>query len=163
MPQNTPAAEWVALLHIGDELTSLTYSGASAAGPVVHLPIGLQRLVREVLRHSPATPGELEWAIALIEDEVMKVYKSLPANASLVTTDSSIRDLALLAKPGGHDSSWVSIEAIEHLFDLLAALSLGRPASSAGIPADAHVAAALLILRELMHHLHFKSIQVLPN
>jgi hypothetical protein len=52
------------------------------------------------------------------------------------------------------------VEAVERLFDLLAALSLGRPASSAGIPADGVFAARLLILRELMHHLGFAALQL---
>lgn len=53
------------------------------------------------------------------------------------------------------------VEAVERLFDLLAAWSLGRPAVVSGIPTDAGFAATLLILREFMHHLHFACIQVL--
>lgn len=52
------------------------------------------------------------------------------------------------------------VDRVERLFDLLAALSMGRPASSAGIPTDAGFAATLLILREFMHHLDFTSITI---
>jgi hypothetical protein len=36
----------------------------------------------------------------------------------------------------------------------------GRPAASTDLPNDKHFAATLLILRELMHHLQFGSIQI---
>lgn len=54
------------------------------------------------------------------------------------------------------------MEAVERLFDLLASLSLGRPASSAGIPDTPAFAARLLILREFMHHLGFAEIRYQP-
>ena len=52
------------------------------------------------------------------------------------------------------------IDAVEGQFDLLAAFIFGRPASSAGIPADSSFAATLLILREFMHHLQFPAITI---
>ena len=42
---------------------------------------------------------------------------------------------------------------LEQLFQRLAAIALGRPAASEGLPADPHFFAAALLLRELMHHL----------
>ena len=56
-----------------------------------------------------------------------------------------------------------SVEAVERLFDLLAALVQGRPSSSAGIPTDNGLAATLLILREFMHHLQFATIRIVSD
>jgi hypothetical protein len=53
-----------------------------------------------------------------------------------------------------------SIDAVERQFDLLTALTQGRPATSAGIPTDIGFAATLLILREFMHHLQFSAITI---
>jgi hypothetical protein len=52
----------------------------------------------------------------------------------------------------------LSIEQVERLFNQLAARSEGRPASQVDVPDDPGFAAALLILREFMHHLHFECI-----
>lgn len=156
--------EHLATLHVGDERSSLDFSGPSSPAPMVYyFALGLQQLVREVLKHAPPTPGELESAIAVIEDEVMKAHKVVPANASLVTTDAWMWELVQALGPQGHDGIVVSIDEVEQLFDLLAALSMGRPASIAGIPGDARFAAALLMVRELMHHLHFPCIQVFKS
>ena len=51
------------------------------------------------------------------------------------------------------------VDTVERLFDLLAALSQGRPASSAGIPDSPEFAARLLVLREFMHHLGFAEVR----
>jgi hypothetical protein len=52
---------------------------------------------------------------------------------------------------------------MERTFDRLAQVSLGRPASSEGLPASNSFSATLLILREFMHHLQFAGITVLGN
>jgi hypothetical protein len=76
-------------------------------------------------------------------------------NSTLFTTDTAVREIAHLAGVPGRPELILSLESVERLFDLLAALSFGRPASSAGIPSDPTFAATLLILREFMHHLKF--------
>jgi hypothetical protein len=148
-------------LHLGDEKSSLVSGGPSQDTRLVEVAIGLQKLVREVLRHSPPTPYELESAIALIEDELMKVQGALPANARLESRDTCIWELLSLINPAAQLEGQVSLEEVEKLFDLLAALSMGRPASIAGIPSHSSFAATLLVLRETMHHLNFESIRVL--
>jgi len=153
-------AQAVATLQVGDEQSSLVLSGTSDADGLLNIPVGVQQLLRQVLKHSPPTPGELEAAIAVIEDAVMPLHALVPANAELQSTDACIWDLALAVNPAAQGGMDLSIDAVEQLFDLLAALALGRPASIAGIPSDAGFAAALLMVRELMHHLHFNSLRV---
>jgi exopolyphosphatase/pppGpp-phosphohydrolase len=148
-------------LHVGEEEFSLVSVGSHDDTQRIEVPVGLQTLVREILRHSPPTPFEIESAIALIEDELMKVHRLLPANASLETKDACMWNMVSLINPTAQNERLVTLEEVEQLFDLLAALSAGRPASMAGIPSDAYFAAALLLLREMMHHLNFKTVQVL--
>lgn len=145
-------------LEIGDEFSYVTSCGALDIKRTRNLKVGLKQLVRDVLKHSPPTPLELETAIALIEDEVMKLHKSLPLNSQLVSADQCIANLALAIDSNRRSGQNISIEEVEHLFDLLASFSMGRPAAIAGIPEDSCFYATLLILREFMHHLNFKSI-----
>lgn len=79
---------------------------------------------------------------------------------TLVTTDTSIREIAHIASGHAGLELLLSIDDVERVFALLASHSLGRPASSAGIPGSLAFAATLLILREFMHHLRFSSISV---
>jgi exopolyphosphatase/pppGpp-phosphohydrolase len=160
MGTHGPVGQRVATLHLGDDASSLVFSAPPGTARVVPLAFGVRQLVREVLQHTPPTPGELELAIALIEDEVMKAHKLLPTNAALRTTNACLWDVALVINPDAQAGLEVSIDAVEQVFDLLVALSMGRPASIAGIPGDARFAAALLILRELMHHLYLRSIHI---
>ena len=85
----------------------------------------------------------IEDAIATIEDEIARVRPTVPE--VLETSDAHIRALA-----GGLNP--LTVEAIEQDFQRLA---------SRGIPADREAAAALVILRELMHHLQVKAIRLL--
>ena len=49
-------------------------------------------------------------------------------------------------------------DAVESLFQRLASRSLGTPVSSDELPPQRDIAAALIILRECMHHLGFDRI-----
>ena len=78
----------------------------------------------------------VEDAIALIEDEIARVRPSVPD--TLQTSDAHIRALAAGLNP-------FTIEAVEQDFQRLAARAIPP---------------ALIILRELMHHLHVKAIRL---
>jgi exopolyphosphatase/pppGpp-phosphohydrolase len=143
-------------LHIGTDRTTLHTS----SGETLHLAIGTRTTAAAYFHHQPPTEGEIERAIQTVEDEVTRARALAARHPLLWTDDPAIADLAHLAGIAGVDGSSLPVEAVERLFDLLAALSLGRPASSAGIPADGVFAARLLILRELMHHLGFAALQL---
>ena len=118
-------------LQIGAEETTL---GAAT------LRIGWRTLARDYFRSDPPSLLDLENAIAAIEDEIARVRPD--AAGTVVTASEPVRDIA-----GG---SVLAIEAVEHAFARLTA----RP----GTAGDAQYAATLLILRELMHHLHIERI-----
>ena len=84
----------------------------------------------------------LEDAIATVEDEIARVRPG--THEILETSDARIRALA-----GGLDP--LTIEAVEQDFQRLAA---------SGVPADREAAAALVSVREEMHHLGVKRIRL---
>ncbi len=159
VPQGTP----ITVLHIGKEQTAVASGTAAEPDTVLLLAIGSSKTAADYFRHTPPTAGELEYAIMVVEDEVTRLRAITATASKLYTSDATIREIALVSGVADQPELQASIEAIEQSFDRLAALTMGRPASSAGIPTDMAFAATLLILREFMHHLQFTSITVVEN
>ncbi len=154
------AGSAVTVLHIGAQQTLIVSGTDSQPGATFTLALGSHKTAVDLFRHQPPTPGEMENAIMVVEDELFRV-RALAANGSVLrSNDAALRRIALLAGAADGADLTLSVDAVERLFDALAALVLGRPASSAGIPDDAAFAATLLILREFMHHLQFASIRI---
>lgn len=150
----------IALLHIGKEQTDIAFGTDAEPEDTLVLSIGSNRTAVDFFKHIPPTPGEMETAIMVVEDEVTRAGKLLTGHPTLFTRDASIRELALIAGVSDQPEMILSLEAVERTFDLLASLVLGRPASRTGIPTTPAFAATLLILREFMHHLQFESIRI---
>lgn len=125
-------------------------------GTAVELPIGPQGLTQDALRHDPPTAAELERAIDLVEDALARWPGAPPAGGELVTADPLLRALPGLGRPG----STLGRDAVEALFQRLASRALGTPVAVAELPNGGAIAAALLILRECMHHLGFERVVV---
>jgi hypothetical protein len=153
LPEGAP----ITVLHIREEQTAVA-CGTGAEPSVLLLSIGSTRTAADFFKHTPPTPGELENAIMQVEDEVTRARAIRVADSTLFSADPAIREIALVA--GLADQPVLALEAVERTFDQLAAVVLGRPAGSAGIPASAAFAARLLILREFMHHLQFAAVTV---
>ena len=99
------------------------------------------------------SPLGLENAIATVEDALMKEHARLVKRASPVTRDATIRDIALAAGvPAGAEMT-LAVEAVEQLFQRLAA-------RAPGLPGGREFTGKLVILRELMHHLEFPSVVI---
>jgi exopolyphosphatase/pppGpp-phosphohydrolase len=148
----------ISVLHIGEEQTTAAFGTDAESEAVLVLSIGSNKTAVDFFKHTPPTPGEMETAIMVVEDEVTRAGKLLKGHPTLFTRDVSVRELALIARVFDQPEMVLSLETVERTFDLLASLVLGRPASSAGIPTHPAFAATLLILREFMHHLKFESI-----
>ena len=149
------------LLLIGTELTGVAVGHGAAPDAVLSLAIGAQKTPRDFFKHRPPSPLELENAIVTVEDEVTRARKLIPPGATLVTTDSSIREIAHLSGMTPGAVVHLPLDTMERTFERLAQVSLGRPASFDSLPTDNAFAATLLILREFMHHLQFDDITVL--
>lgn len=150
----------LATLHIGADHSTVTVRAEGRPVRRISLALGARRIAAEHFRHQPPTPLEMENAIAAVEDELMRARLQIDPDATWQTSDADMGTWAALAGVAQAAPRVLSLEAVERQFDLLAALVQGRPASSAGIPGDAGLAATLLILRECMHHLPFGAITI---
>ncbi|TDR72063.1 hypothetical protein [Paludibacterium purpuratum] len=96
----------------------------------------------------PPRPERLEAAIQLVEDRIAPLGAQLPANARWQADSPLVRQVLAIVSPPP-----VSRAALEQVYQQLADSALGRPWPRNGQTLDAELAATLLILRELMHHL----------
>ncbi|MCM2296460.1 hypothetical protein [Rhodoferax sp.] len=147
------------VLHIGAHQT-VFWAGSGAAAQTLSLAMGFSRTATECFGHSPPSAGELEAAIMVVEDELSRVPVIAAPQATVRAPAAVIEALGRSAGLADGAASVLSLNQVERLFNLLAALSMGRPAASAGIPADLQFAATLLILRESMHHLKFDAVHL---
>jgi hypothetical protein len=147
-----------ALLHIGEEQTTLTLDTGDAPTTTLALAVGIESTARAYFRHNPPSALDMETAIAAVEDVVMPALRQLPAGLALNTSDAAVHRIALLAGVPEGPRMVLSIDAMEACFVRLAAVVQGRPSTQDVLPTDNGFAAALLILRELMHHLGFDRI-----
>jgi hypothetical protein len=136
----------VTVLCLGAEHSWVAQGQAATPGQIVRLDWGLDLLVRRQLRHSPPLPIELEQAIEWVEDAVMPLASQLARGADLYTD-----------APALYTGTRADVE--DH-FNRLVAVSLGRPGTQESLPCDARTVAAVLVVREFMHHLHFERLGV---
>jgi len=157
----TSADPGLVILRIGERQAQLLDGSDGEDGmPAALLPIGFL-FPGVVLAHSPPTPRELEDAIAAVEDVLMPLASVLPRAGRLASADALASRLAALDTGRAGPGEMIGIEAVERLFNDMAAVAQGRP--SAGSPfLDQALCGYLLILREFMHHLGFAQVLVRP-
>jgi hypothetical protein len=123
---------------------------------VVTLPVGPRDLADAVLRHEPPTPVELERAIDVVEDALTGSGLARADRGDLLTSDALLAALPGLGTLGAR----LNRDAVEALFQRLASRSLGTPVAESELPVGRDFAAALLVLRECMHHLGFDGVRI---
>jgi len=163
--QNTTENVPVTVLHIDDQYSFMA-QGIDDDKPdnLWVFDIGADKTASGYFYHNPPTPGEVENAIMVVEDEVMPLHKLLIPNTQLYTLDVTAREIALLSAFVDSNQGMVLARAdMEFVFNRLAAIITGRPASQDVLPSDNSFTSALLILREVMHHLGFMQITILPQ
>ena len=100
--------------------------------------------------------GQLEQAIDAVEDALTSTRLTHAERGKLMTGGALVR-----AIPGlQHEADSLTREAVEVLFQRLASASIGPRLLVAESPVSAEVAATVLLLRELMHHLGFDAVTV---
>lgn len=155
------AAEPLAVLHLGDDVLALAWETPGQAAQIVFTPPGLQTLVDRHLSAEHVSALTVEQAIAEVEDAVMPWHKQLPNTAQLLTADVVVVTLARWASMPSDTGSWqFTTEAVEALFNRWVARVQGRPYREDPLPASGPLVAALLVLRECLHHLGLESITV---
>lgn len=150
------------LLRVGND-TTLVWAGQDPQPSVLlSLAVGARHSGTGGFRHDPPTPGEMELAIMTVEDAVMPIARLLPAGATLYTADAGIRQIAHIAGLADAAQLRLPLNDVECVYNLLAAVASGRPASISGVRTDPPFSATLTILREFMHHLGFGAVAILP-
>jgi hypothetical protein len=141
-------------LELGERASRFSVDGRPLTEP---LPLGASLLRAQWLRHDPPHAHELEAAIEAVENLVMPLHRVLPADDTLcvVTPAGGAAPFAPLMEAGTRDQ-------LEGLFNRAAAIAQGRPTGSDPALADPQVMAALVILREVMHHLGFTQLRFAP-
>ena len=150
------------VLHMSDEYSFIA-QGADMVKPekLWVFDIGKERTARNFFKHNPPTLAEVENAIQVVEDEIMSLHRQLIATPDLYTLDESVYEIAKLTVSTGSEKKIIlSRPDMEQVFNRLAAIISGRPASQDVLPTTNSFAATLLILREVMHHLGFMNITV---
>jgi exopolyphosphatase/pppGpp-phosphohydrolase len=149
----------VVLLHIADEQTGIAIGTGATPDVVRVLPLGATRTAHAQFKTEPPTPLAMEVAIMVVEDAVMPLHRLIPSGAVCYSTDTSVREVALLSGMPATDAMLLPLSGMERTFNRLASVVMGTPA--AGLPESNAFAAVLLILRECMHHLQFAHMVVL--
>lgn len=134
------------------EAHRIVMRGDAVSETVVDLGI---ETVAALFRHVPPTSGEIERAIETIEDALMAARLAHARRGLLSTTSPELGSLPGLTGLGDA----LDLEQVENLFQRLAAAASGVSNVLGDLPADRKSAAALLILRETMHHLGFERMQ----
>lgn len=165
----------IAMLDIGNQRSRLVI-GESVNGhpqPVVHhMLLGMDLLAKRTFKHRMPTQAQLEQGIMLVEDAVMPVARLVPVSNVFVTRDPCLLEVAQHAL--GIDDlqeAWrasgrlpvLSHEAIEAQFDALARQAAHPQVPLGDLPQSPRWAAALLILREVVHHWQLGAIRLLPS
>lgn len=134
------------LFHIGDEYVVVLSGPGDQPEAVRRLDLGAARIARDCFHHDPPTSREIERAIDLAENEIMRLGRPADATTTLFSTDRALREWALLSGPT------MAIDTVEQWFQRLASASFGNPGALQGLPPGRRAAATLLVLREFMHH-----------
>jgi len=128
----------------------------------ISLPLSLSSLLDAGLRQFPPSGSAMEQAIASTEDALMPWIPALRQETLEVL---ECADAVLAPLPGvlGYPQQAVlelDIEEIERAFQQLAQVAAGMPAKSQGIPERADFVAALVVVRELMHHVGWRQLRL---
>lgn len=125
-----------------------------ASGELTRLPVGPAQLAATVFSGDLPRPQELERAIDVTEDAIMSV-PPVHAGTGVLRTSEAI--LSAMHSMAGPELSMTRSQ-VEVLFQSLASASLGDPSAAQQLPRQREFAAALLILREVMHHANFERV-----
>ena len=124
------------------------------------LPLGPASLARQWMRHTPPTPLDIEHAIEQTEDVVMPLAAKL-ARAEQLQLSGAGAGVILQGVGAKPDVAlhW-NLDDVEDLFNRIAMVSQGRPSGQEALPTAPEFYAAMVIVRECLHHLRFGGVVV---
>jgi exopolyphosphatase/pppGpp-phosphohydrolase len=125
------------------------------------LQLGTASLARRWMRHTPPTPLDIEHAIEVTEDVLMPLAAKLARTEQLQLGGSGA---ALILQGVGAEPDaglhW-NLDEVEDQFNRIAMVSQGRPIGHEALPTAPEFYAAMVIVRECLHHLRFSEVVVL--
>ncbi|WP_028973094.1 hypothetical protein [Spirochaeta cellobiosiphila] len=119
------------------------------------LDLGYRYISRKYFVSDIPSEGEVENAINYIEDILMTKKQLVNDSQNSLYTQSNFV-FSILG-----ESSYLSVQQIEDLFNRWASLSMGKPARSENIQYQKDHFALILIIREIIHHLQFEGINII--
>ena len=124
------------------------------------LSLGTASLARQWMRHTPPTPLDIEHAIEVTEDVLMPLAAKLARTEQLQLSGSGAA-LILQGVGAAPDAVLIwSLEEVEDQFNRIAMVSQGRPIGHEALPTAPEFYAAMVIVRECLHHLRFTGVLV---
>lgn len=129
----------------------------------ISLPLSLAALLEAGLRPFPPSERALEQAIASTEDALMPWIPALRLDSLefVECTDAVLAPLPDLLGYPRQPICELDIEEVERAFNQLAQVAAGMPAKSVGLPELPDFVAALVVVRELMHHVGWGQLRLL--
>lgn len=169
------AHQSIAMLDIGNRRSRLMVSEDESGHPhpvFHHMLLGMDLLAKRTFKNSMPTEAQLEQGIMLVEDAVMPIARLVPHSNVFVTRDPCLLQVAQHAL-GVSDlqAIWnetgrlpvLNREAIETQFESLARQAAQPRIPQRALPQSPRWAAALLILREILHHWQLGTVRLLPS
>ena len=164
----------IAMLDLGNKRSRLMVSEDEGHHPQPvfhHFLLGVDLLAQRTFKRRMPTEAQLEQGIMLVEDAVMPIARLIPISNVFVTRDPCLLSVAQHAL-GVDDlkAMWqetgrlpvLSREAVESQFELLAQQAAHPQFAHPDLPQSPRWAAALLILREILHHWQLGAVRLLP-
>lgn len=165
----------IAMLDLGEHRSRLLISEGEGGHPQPvfhHMDVGIDLLATRTFKQHMPTEAQLELGIMLVEDAAMPMARLIPPSNVLVTRDPyllevgqqalGVRDVATAWKASGR-LPMLSREAVEGQFDMLARQAAHPHLPLGDLPQSPRWAAALLFLREILHHWQLGAVRLLPG
>ncbi len=147
-------------LQLGTETSTVWCSQDGHVVLQQELQLGTASMARRWMRHIPPTPLDIEHAIEVTEDLLMPLAAKLARTEQLQLSGSG-GALILQGMGAAPDSTlYWSLDEVEDLFNRIAMVSQGRPTGHEDLPTAPEFYAAMVILRECLHHLRFSGVLV---
>lgn len=165
----------IAMLDLGEHRSRLLISEGEGGHPQPvfhHMDVGIDLLATRTFKQRMPTEAQLEHGIMLVEDAAMPMARLIPPSNVFVTRDPyllevgqqalGVRDVATAWKASGR-LPMLSREAVEGQFDMLARQAAHPHLPLGDLPQSPRWAAALLFLREILHHWQLGAVRLLPG
>ena len=146
------------LFHLGTDTSTVLCTEDGRVVLQQDLALGTAWLARQWMRHTPPTSLDLEHAIEQTEDVVMPLAAKLVRTERLQLrgTGAALILQSVGARPD-ETLRW-SLDEVEDLFNRIAMVSQGRPSTQEALSTAPEFYAAMVILRECLHHLRFSEV-----